>query len=254
MPAVFVGHGSPMLALDSDGFTAGLEDVGKRISSAYGSPKAILMLSAHWFTAGNLVQKTPDPEQIFDFYGFPEALYNVRYKVSGSAELSDAVLALKDLDVRIDNSWGIDHGAWTPLVHIFPDASVPVVQFSVNGAVTPAECYRIGSVLGALREQGYLLMGSGNIVHNLRAVDWNSAGGSPQAEAFNNFICSAVSGRDDGAAINYSKNGYASYAVPTPEHFLPLLYMLGASRGEKPFIFNNRCTLGAIAMSGFIFG
>lgn len=254
MPAIFVGHGSPMLALDNDNITDGLKSVGKEVIEKFGKPKAILMLSGHWYKNRNLIQKTEHPEQIFDMYGFPKALYEVEYKPIGWAELSDAVLAIKEIGATIDNSWGIDHGTWTPLVHMFPGATIPIVQMSVNGVIGPEKCYEIGKLLAPLREQGYLIMGSGNVVHNLRRVDWYSDHGSPEAVAFNDYITNALEERDDETVINYESNKYARYAAPTADHFLPLLYILGASVGEKPKVFNNVCNLDAIAMTGFAFG
>lgn len=254
MPAIFVGHGSPMLALDNDNVTDGLKAIGKRVIEEFGKPKAILMVSAHWYKSHNLIQKTEHPQQVFDMYGFPKALYEVEYKPKGCAELSDAVLSVKGLDVEVDNSWGIDHGTWTPLVHLFPGATIPIVQLSVNGVAGPQGCYDIGKQLAPLREQGYLIMGSGNVVHNLRRVNWNSNHGSPETISFNDFIVKAVENRDDETVIDYQQDKNARYAAPTPDHFLPLLYILGASEGEKPLVFNNVCNLGSIAMTGFAFG
>lgn len=254
MPAIFVGHGSPMLALDHDEVTEGLKTVGKKVIDELGKPKAILMISAHWYKNRNLIQKTENPQQVFDMYGFPKALYEVEYKPKGCAELSDAVLAIKELEATVDNTWGIDHGTWTPLVHMFPGATIPIVQLSVNGVVSPEKCYEYGRLLAPLREQGYLIMGSGNVVHNLRAVDWDSDHGSPQTIEFNDYITDAVVKRDDKTVINYADHKYARYAAPTADHFLPLLYILGASEGEKPLVFNNVCNLDSIAMTGYAFG
>ncbi len=254
MPAIFVGHGSPMLALDNDKVTDGLKLIGKKVIAEFGTPKAILMLSAHWYKSHNLIQKTDNPKQVFDMYGFPQALYEVDYKPRGCAELSDAVLSIQDIGAKVDNTWGIDHGTWTPLVHMFPAAAVPVVQLSVNGVIGAHGCYDLGKKLAPLREQGYLVMGSGNVVHNLRRVDWDSHHCSTDATAFNSFIVRAVERRDDEAAISYRQNRYATYAAPTADHFLPLLYILGASQNEMPLVFNNVCTLDAIAMTSFAFG
>lgn len=254
MPAIFVGHGSPMLALESDGVTEALKEVGEKVLSEFGRPKAILMVSAHWYKGRNLVQRTPHPQQIFDMYGFPKALYEVEYKPSGCEELSDAVLAINDLGAVVDNSWGIDHGTWTPLVHMFPGAQIPIVQLSVNGIAGPQGCYDIGRLLAPLRSQGYMIMASGNVVHNLRRVDWDSNRGSVEAVAFNDFITNAVAQRDDRQVVGCETNPNAHYAAPTPDHFLPLLYILGATEGERPYVFNNVCTLDSIAMTSYAFG
>lgn len=253
MPAIFIGHGSPMLALEDSKVTHELARIGQKVLTEHGLPRAILMISAHWYKSTNLVQRTAHPEQIFDMYGFPRALYEVKYQPEGYAALSDAVLGIKELGAKVDNNWGIDHGAWTPLVHMFPEADIPVVQLTVNGVVGPRQNYEIGQLLAGLRDQGYLIIGSGNVVHNLRQVDWENAHGTREAEAFNDFIVRSVEQRNDDAAINFSSHTNARYAVPTPDHYLPLLYVLGASQGEKPLVFNNMCTLGAMAMTGFYF-
>lgn len=252
MPSIFLGHGSPMLALDDNKLTQTLSRLGQHILNNYGRPKAILMISAHWYTNRTLIQRTDSPQQIYDMYGFPKALYEVKYPVRGCAALSDAVLAIKGLGVEVDNTWGIDHGTWTPLVHVFPDADIPVVQLSVNGALTPRQCYEIGLRLAPLRSQGYLIMGSGNVVHNLRRVNWGSRQGSPEAVAFNRYITEAVEHRNDEAVIGYASHPDARYAVPTADHFLPLLYVLGANDGRHVTIFNNHLELDAMAMTGYL--
>ncbi len=254
MPAIFTGHGSPMLALDNDSVTRTLTEVGEKVISDFGKPKAILMISAHWYKNRNLVQRTETPEQVYDMYGFPQALYDVVYRPKGCLELSDKVLAIKELQAEVDNSWGIDHGTWTPLVHMFPKADIPIVQLSVNGIVGEEKCYEYGKLLAPLRDQGFLLMGSGNVVHNLRMVNWESSVGSAETVEFNGYITEAVEKRDDRSVIGYRSHRYARYAVPTADHFLPLLYILGASEGEKPLVFNNVCNLDAIAMTGYAFG
>lgn len=251
MPSVFLGHGSPMLALDDNQLTHTLSQLGQRIVRDYGRPEAILMISAHWYKNRNLVQRTDRPQQIYDMYGFPKALYEVRYPVRGCAALSDAVLGIKEIGAEVDNSWGIDHGTWTPFVHVFPEADIPVVQLSVNGALTPRQCYEIGQLLAPLRSQGYLIMGSGNVVHNLRRVNWDSQQGSPEAVAFNRYITEAVERRDDAAVIGYSNHPDALYAVPTADHFLPLLYVLGSNDGRHVTTFNNHLELDSMAMTGY---
>lgn len=252
MPSVFLGHGSPMLALDDNDVTHTLNAIGQRIISDYGRPKALLMVSAHWYKNRTLIQRTDQPEQIYDMYGFPPALYEVKYPVRGCAELSDAVLGIKALGAEVDNTWGIDHGTWTPLVHVFPDADIPVVQLSVNGVLTSRQCYEAGQLLAPLRQQGYLIMGSGNVVHNLRLVNWDSQQGSPEAVAFNRYITEAVEHRDDETVIDYARHPNASYAAPTADHFLPLLYVLGSNSGRHVTTFNNHLELDSIAMTGYL--
>lgn len=254
MPVIFSGHGSPMLALEDTEVTRGLRKVGDSILAGFGKPKAILAVSAHWYTHGTYVQSTADPKQINDMYGFPKELYEFKYPVKGDPELSKRVTELLGSRVAVNDSWGIDHGTWTVLCHMFPDASIPVVQLSVDADLSANEIYKIGQDLAPLREEGYLIFASGNVVHNLRRVEWDNPGGTKQTLTFNDAIIRDVTDRNDTAVINYSGYDYSTYAVPTPEHFLPLLYMLGAAEGEKPTVFNNHCELGSIAMTGFAFG
>ena len=157
-------------------------------------------------------------------------------------------------DVSVNNDWGIDHGAWTVLVHLFPDADIPVVQLSIDGEAEPADLYAMAEKLKPLRDEGVLIVGSGNVVHNLRRVEWDNPGGSKQTEAFNADVVQAVVARDDEAVIHWESNPNADYAVPTPDHFLPLIMCLGAAQDENAKVFNDVCNLGAIAMTGFVLG
>ena len=188
MPVIFSGHGSPMIALENNEITVGMEKVGRHVIGKYGKPKAILAISAHWYTRGTCVQSVEQPKQVYDMYGFPEELYQVKYPVTGDKELTEKVeTVLGDL-VSVNNSWGIDHGTWTVLVHMFPKADIPVVQLSVDGTLTAEECYQVGQKLSALREEGYLIFGSGNVVHNLRRVEWDNPDGTEMTNAFNDYI------------------------------------------------------------------
>ncbi|MBQ9045148.1 MAG: 4,5-DOPA dioxygenase extradiol [Oscillospiraceae bacterium] len=254
MPVIFSGHGDPMIALRDDAITRGMAKIGQSVLAQYGKPKAILAVSAHWYVPGTFVQKTETPKQIYDMYGFPQALYEVQYPAKGDAALSGRVLELLSGEVTVNNNWGIDHGIWTVLVHMFPEADIPVVQLSVDRRLSPARCYALGQKLAALREEGYLIFGSGNVVHNLRLVEWNNPGGTAQTVRFNDHIIDRIRARDDAAVIGYADAPDAAYAVPTPDHFLPLLYILGAAEGEQPLVFNNVCNLGSMAMTGFAFG
>lgn len=176
MPVIFSGHGDPMIALRDDEVTRGMRRVGDNVLKQYGKPKAILAISAHWYTKGTFVQTAAEPKQIYDMYGFPKDLYEVKYPAKGCKELSDRVKEILGDSVKVDDSWGIDHGTWTVLVHMFPDADIPVVQLSVDGALDEIGLYEIGWKLAALREEGYLIFGSGNVVHNLRRVEWDNPG------------------------------------------------------------------------------
>ncbi len=254
MPAIFAGHGSPMVALAHDSITEEFYSLGNRILDSFGKPKAILCISAHWYTRGTYIQKEAHPRQIYDMYGFPDALYEIKYPVSGFEPLSDRVLSLAGKKCSVNNDWGIDHGTWTVLVHMFPKADIPVVQLSVNGQLDSRESYEIGKELAPLREEGFLLLGSGNIVHNLRLVDFDNPAGTPEADAFDAFITDNVKNRNDEAIRDFRKNRYADYAVPTPDHFLPLPYVLGAAVDETPYVFNNVRNLSSLSMTGYAFG
>ncbi|MGN1023077.1 MAG: 4,5-DOPA dioxygenase extradiol [Lachnospiraceae bacterium] len=254
MPVIFSGHGSPMLALEHNDITETLKKTGEEAIAAHGVPRAILAISAHWYQGETLVQSAAHPKQIYDMYGFPKELYEVKYNAVGSPALTDEVKNLLGGAVRVDDSWGIDHGTWTVLVHMFPKADIPVVQLSVNGRLTPEKCADLGRKLAPLRDAGYLILGSGNVVHNLRMVDWDNENGSPACIRFNDYITEAVLSGDNKKALHYGTHPDASYAVPTPDHFLPLCYCLGAADGDAARAFNNVCNLGAIAMTGYVFG
>jgi 4,5-DOPA dioxygenase extradiol len=227
MPVVFAGHGSPMLALEDTNETRGLRAVGDSLIRKYGKPKAILAVSAHWYTNGTFIQTAESPKRVLELLGDK---------------------------VSVNNDWGIDHGSWTVLCHMFPEADIPVVQLSVNGAGSAEEAYEIGKALKELRREGILILASGNIVHNLRLVDWNNKGGSDECLAFDKTITDAVLKREDASLISYEKLPLSRYAVPTPDHYLPLIYALGASEKEKAVVFNRHAELGAISMTGYVFG
>ncbi len=253
LPVIFVGHGDPMIALRDDSLTRKFTSIGNDLIANYGKPKAILCISAHWYTDGSFTQNEDHPRQIYDMYGFPDKLYKVQYPAQGSKELSERVSVLLGSDVSFNNSWGIDHGTWTVLVHMFPKGDIPVVQLSVNRSLSEDDVYEIGKRLAPLRDEGFLIIGSGNIVHNLSMVDWHSSSGSEMAYAFNDFIVDAVVNGNHFKAINYLDAPYGKYAVPINDHYLPLIYCLGASGDSKVYVFNNVCNLGAISMTGFIF-
>ena len=247
MPAVFVGHGDPMIALKRNEMTKTLNKIGKEIIKKHGEPKAILTISAHWFTKDTFIQSAEFPKQIYD-------MYEVKYPVKGSKDLTNEVENILGNDVKINDDWGIDHGAWTIFVHMFPEAKIPVVKLSVNAYLSAEKAYKLGEKLAKLREKGYLIVGSGNIVHNLRKIEWNNPKGSQEADKFDKYILDSISKREDKKVINYQENEYSNYAVPTPDHFMPILYILGANQGEKPYIFNEIRELGSLSMTSYAFG
>lgn len=254
MPVIFVGHGSPMMALEKNDISKKFKEVGDEVIEKFGRPKAILCISAHWFTRGSYTNTQEKPEQVYDMYGFPEELYKVKYPVNGNAELANKLREMKGINIDINNDWGIDHGTWTVMVHMFPNADIPIVQLSVDASLSEEEIYKLGQEISQLREDGYLIIGSGNVVHNLRLVEWDNKGGSREADEFDKFIKNSIVEKNYDNLINYKRHRLASYAVPTPDHYLPLLYILGASRDQKASVFNEVRSLGAISMTSYAFG
>jgi len=251
MPVVFVGHGSPMNAVEDSAFSEGW----KKIAADIPVPKAILMVSAHWMTEGSFVNDSASPKMVYDMYGFPEELYAVKYNASGSAELAHRVQSLLN-GTSVDNTWGIDHGAWSVLRRMYPKADIPVVQLSVDMTKDAAYHFNLGKALAPLRDEGVLVIASGNVVHNLSRVDWNMDGGYDWASQFDSYITSAVKEHRFSDVIHYEKAGScAQKSFTTPDHFFPLLYVLGASGGEDEVrVYNNECALGAISMTCFVIG
>jgi len=254
MPVIFVGHGDPMIALKINEMTETLKKIGKNIIEKHGEPKAILCISAHWYTKDTFIQSTEIPNQIYDMFGFPNELYEVKYPVKGSKELTKDVEKILGNEVKINDDWGIDHGTWTVFVHMFPEAKIPVVQLSVDANLSANKAYKLGEKLAKLREKGYLIVGSGNIVHNLRKIEWDNPKGTQEADKFDRYILENISKREDEKVIKYEEHEYSNYAVPTPDHFMPILYILGASQGEKPYIFNEMRELGSLSMTSYAFG
>ena len=251
MPVLFVGHGSPMNAIEDNPFSRGLSALGETLER----PKAILSVSAHWFTRGTKVNDSPTPSMIYDMYGFPEELYQLKYPAAGSPELAYRARTLIGEFVSIDNNWGLDHGTWSVLRRVFPKADIPIVQLSVNAMLTPAEHYAIGQQLRALREEGVLIFGSGNVVHNLSRVDWRMNDGQPWAQEFDQYIHQAILSGDYDSVLHYNRVGEAAQlSVPSIDHFAPLLYLLGASDADdKISVFNADCTLGSMSMTSYLF-
>ena len=228
MPVVFFGHGSPMNTLARNAYT----EAWRKIGEAIPAPKAVVCVSAHWYTEGTAVTAMSRPRTIHDFYGFPQALFDVRYPAPGKPELAEQVReVLAPLNVALDDSWGLDHGTWSVLKHTYPKANVPIVQLSIDGTQPPQFHYDTGRRLAPLRDQGVLIAGSGNVVHNLRLMR-PGAEGFDWARRFNERIRSALASRDHDMLVDFAKLGDdARLAVPTPEHYLPLLY-IAALQGE----------------------
>ena len=232
MPAIFFGHGSPMNTLEHNQYT----DAWRQLGELAGRPKAILAISAHWYTQATAVTAMTRPKTIHDFYGFPQELFDVQYPAPGDPDLAARVHELlAPVDVALDHSWGLDHGTWSVLKHAFPDADIPVVQLAIDATKPAAFHHTIGAHLAPLRDEGVLVIGSGNVVHNLRLIGWG--GGAPYdwAKRFNDYVRDALSTGEYQRLIHYEQAGAdARLAVPTPEHYLPLLYVLGARRDDEP--------------------
>ena len=234
MPAVFFGHGNPMNALEQNSCT----EAWRLIGSSTPRPSAILAVSAHWTVRDTAVTAMESPRTIHDFGGFPRALFEFQYPAPGSPALARRVRdLLAPLEVRLDEEWGLDHGVWSVLAHAYPRAEVPVVQLSIDATQPAVFHYELGKALAPLRGEGVLIMGSGNVVHNLAAIKWGEdAPAHDWAVRFNARVRDCLERRDHAPLINYENLGAdARLAVPTPEHYLPLLYII-AQQGERESI------------------
>jgi 4,5-DOPA dioxygenase extradiol len=236
MPAVFFGHGSPMNALAQNHYT----QTWRRLGESVPRPKAILAISAHWCTPGTAVTAMENPRTIHDFGGFPQALFDLQYPAPGSPLVAARVRdVLAPVGVRLDEEWGLDHGTWSVLVHAFPKADIPIVQLSIDATKPPAFHYDLGSRLAPLRAEGVLIIGSGNVVHNLRRIRWEEdAPAYDWAVRFNAQVRDHLMRRDHQPLVTYEQMGDdARLSVPTSEHFLPLLYILGLQGDQDSIAF-----------------
>ncbi|MBI4857911.1 MAG: 4,5-DOPA dioxygenase extradiol [Acetobacterium woodii] len=250
MPVLFVGHGSPMNAIENNEYTRGWAEIAAKIPK----PKAILSISAHWYTNGTKINDSTKPETIYDMYGFPEELYKVVYDAPGAPEVAHQTKNLITKAVTIDNTWGIDHGTWSVLHRMYPTADIPVFQLSIDLNAPPESHYQIGQELHSLRDQGVLIFGSGNIVHNLSRVNWERSGGYPWADEFDAYIKDKILNHQHLDVINYRLAGDSSeLAFFTPDHFYPILYVLGASSDSDTItVFNDSRTLGSMSMTSYL--
>ena len=251
MPALFVGHGSPMNAIEENSYTEQWE----RLGSSLPRPEAILSVSAHWYTRGTRITDAPEPRIIYDMYGFPKALYQVQYPAPGQPELAHRIKELLSVPVLIDNEWGCDHGTWSVLCRVYPKADIPVLQLSIDGTMPGEFHYQIGQELAALREEGIMILGSGNVVHNLSRIDWSREDGFDWAQEFDDHVHQCIQDRNHQDLIQWKKHGKsAEAAVPAPDHYLPLLYVLGASSEEDQIqVFNRSCLMGSLSMTSYLF-
>ncbi len=258
MPVLFVGHGSPMNVLNKNNpFNQNFS----QITQSFPKPKAILMISAHWYSSRLQVTSVEYPEMIYDFYGFPEALSQVQYPAPGSPELAEQVRSLlQPENVELNPTRGFDHGAWAVLKFLYPDADIPVVQLSLNRLQPVQWHFNLAKKLAALREEGVLIIGSGNIVHNLRAISWEHidqiGAGYDWAYAFRDHINHAMTTQNDDELVHYEQFGEnAALSVPTPDHYLPLLYVMALREpDEKVAFFNDHLIAGSLSMTSVLVG
>ena len=254
MPVLFLGHGSPMNAIEDNEFGRNWGLLGRTLSR----PAAILCISAHWETRGTMVTAMEKPKTIHDFGGFPKALFDVQYPAPGSPALAaEARNTVHKATVGFDNDWGLDHGAWSVLKHIYPAADIPIVQMSLDYTQAPQYHYDLARELATLRRKGILIVGSGNIVHNLRMANFTMPeSGYDWAIEANEQFKKLISGHDDKSLVNYKSLGKAiDLSAPTPEHYLPLLYALALrEENEALSFFNDKTVYGSIAMTSVRIG
>jgi 4,5-DOPA dioxygenase extradiol len=251
MPVVFIGHGSPMNALSDNEITKEWVKIAELIPR----PTAILSISAHWFTKGSRVSVVENPKTIHDFYGFPKALFDFEYKAKGSPFFAGKTLKLLEDIAVADEYRGLDHGTWSVLNIMYTKADIPVFQLSVDSEATPERQFEIGKMLSPLRDSNVFILGSGNVVHNAGAMDFNIKGGFEWASRFDNYVKEKVLQRDFTSLFKYRQLGdIARYAVPTADHLSPLFYILGAIKPiDKILIANNVCMAGSLSMTSYVF-
>jgi len=254
MPVLFVGHGSPMNAIEENEFTESWQTV----SRALPKPNAILCISAHWETKGTYITAMDKPPTIHDFGGFPQALFDVQYPAPGNPELAvQTKNILSSGNVGLDEKWGLDHGAWSVIKVMYPEADIPVIQLSLDYYQKPQYHYELAKELGKLRDKGILILGSGNMVHNLRILDWNKPDqGFDWAQEANFKFKKLISDNNHQQLINYKNLGReVELAVPTPEHFLPLLYSLALKdKADEVSFYNDKTIMGSISMTSIMIG
>lgn len=251
MPVLFLGHGSPMNAIEENEFVAGFRNVAKDIPK----PQAILCVSAHWETRGTFVTGMDKPRTIHDFGGFPKELYEVQYPAPGSPELAEETKrVIQKTEVHVDDKWGLDHGAWSVIKHLYPNANVPIIQLSLDRGQPPQYHYELAKELSSLREKGVLIIGSGNMVHNLRLVSWQHLNETfaydwalEASDKMKNFILNG----NHAELIRYNSQGEAyNLAIPSPEHYLPLLYTMALKdKNDEVSLFNDKPVAGSLTMT-----
>ncbi len=248
-PLLFVGHGSPMNGIEDNEFSQRWASMGKEIPV----PTAVLCISAHWYTSGTFITAMNNPKTIHDFGGFPKALFDVQYPAPGNPELAKETAALiHSTPVGLDHDWGLDHGTWSVVKNMYPNADIPVLQLSIDYTKPPEFHYALAKELQALRKKGVLIIGSGNMVHNLRIMNWHQPeSGFDWADEMNNTFKKLIETENHQPLIKYQNLGEAAkLSIPTPEHYLPLLYVLGMKeKNESVSFFNDKTVMGSISMT-----
>jgi len=257
MPVLFVGHGSPMYVIEENEFT----ETWKKLGETIPKPKSIICISAHWETRGTHVTAMQTPQTIHDFGGFPSELYEIQYPAPGNPELAkEAIKAITGTQVQADEKWGLDHGTWSFIRRMYPKAEIPVIQMSLDYNKSPKEHYELAKELASFRDKGVLIIGSGNIVHNLRKVAWDKPDyeeyGFDWALEANEILKKLIVADDHKKLINYDLLGReVQMAVPTPDHYLPLLYALALKNGnEELSFFNDKAVMGSLTMTSLKIG
>jgi 4,5-DOPA dioxygenase extradiol len=256
-PALFVGHGSPLNVIENNSFNQKIKEMGLHLKEF--NIQAIVCISAHYQTNGIQIDVNEKPKTIYDFTGFPEILYAMEYKAHGHPSLAKNILDLfKDFNPKTANNWGFDHGAWNVLWHLVPDANIPVVMISLDYNLSFDQHYKLGTLLKNLRDQGVMILGSGNIVHSFRGIDFsNSKGPYQPALQFEKYVENNIDKRNFSELIRFDQSIYeaAKFSVNSAEHYLPLLYVLGASEeNEKPTIFNQQIVYSTLSMMSVAYG
>lgn len=254
MPVLFLGHGSPMNAIQETEFSKGWRTIGQSLPR----PNAIICISAHWETKGTYVTAMEKPKTIHDFGGFPQELFDVQYPAPGSPQTAmEAKNSITKTEVGMDQQWGLDHGCWSVVKHLYPKADIPVIQLSLDYTKGPQYHYELAKELSVLRRKGILIVGSGNMVHNLGIIDWQHQDtGFDWAIEANSSMKNFISKGDFTPLINYSAQGKAfQLSIPTPEHYLPLLYTLGLKEEKEDLsFFNDKTVMGSISMTSVMIG
>ncbi len=257
LPVLFIGHGSPMNGIEDNKFSQTWRDLGKEIAK----PKAVLVISAHWLTRGTHITAMEQPKTIHDFGGFPQALFDVQYPAKGNPQLAETASKLiTSTNIIMDHDWGLDHGTWTVVRHMYPDADIPVLQLSIDYGREPQYHYDLAKQLATLRKKGVLIIGSGNMIHNLRMVDWKRLNepdyGFDWAVEMNSIFKHRISDGNHADLINYERlHEAATLAIPTPDHYFPLLYTLGLQDNKDGVaFFNDELVGGSLNMTGVKIG